>query len=835
MAMVMEMVEETMVAPTKDLWRVDLETFTELVLVPYLVTPEGNRVTRYINGLPSQIHGMLRATQLATTQAANLTAGILTDEAVRSGTLAKAGEKRKERDETSWVTWPETVEHLLGMQSRYEQLGQEMGSELDMSVEVWITYVQIVLSGIEDDPNIVTGTYSLNNLYATVILNSGADFSFISTKFVPLLNEKPSITTSGLDTIRTRMFDVIVGIDWLSNQKAMIVCHEKIVRISVEGGKVLCIQGERNVGKKKMLMSIKANEPTLSDEPIVHLIPRATPIAKSPYRLAPSEMQELSKKLQELQDKGFIRPSHLPRGAPVLFVKKKDGSFRIHVVNHDGIHVDPSKIEAVKSWKAPVIPSENNQKYEWGEKQEEAFQTLKDNLCNAPILSLPDGLEYFMIYCDASNQGLGCVLMQRDKELNMRQRRWLELFSYYEYEIKYHPGKANVVSDALSRKERVKPRRVRALVVTIRSRVKGLILAAQGEVFMDENVIAEGLNGTDQQMKKREDGSLHYMDRIWVPLVGDVRTKIMDEAHKTRYFVHPRADKMYYEIREMYWWPSMKKEIAIYVSKCLTYAKVKAEHQRPSGLLQQPEIPEWKWEKIAMDFITKFPSMEKLARLYIDEIVARHGVPTSIISDRDGLFTSRFWKCRSPVLWAEIGDSRLIGPELVQETTNKVVVIRDRLIAARDRQKSYADNRRKPFEFQVGDHVMLKVSPWKDVVRFGKKGKLAPRFVRHFEILERIGPVAYRLRLPEESSSVHDTFHVSNLKKCLADVNLHVSFDESKVDKTLHFVEEPLEIMDCEVKTLKHSKIHIVKVQWNSKRGPEFTWEREDHMKAKYP
>ncbi|GKC83134.1 putative reverse transcriptase domain-containing protein [Tanacetum coccineum] len=379
------------------------------------------------------------------------------------------------------------------------------------------------------------------------------------------------------------------------------------------------------------------------------------------------------------------------------------------------------------------------------------------------------------------------------------------------------------------------------MAMTIQSGVKGLIVAAQGEAFKDEIMMAKGLNCTNQQMEKREDGSLYYMDRIWVPLMGGVRTKIMDEAHKTRYYVHPEVDKMYYDLRDMYWWPGMKKEIAIYVSKCLTCAKVKAEHQRPSGLLQQPEIPEWKWEKIAMDFITKLPrsssghdaiwvivdrltksahflairedySMEKLARLYIDEIVARHGVPTLIISDRDGRFTSRFWqtmqkalgtrldmstayhpqtdgqsertiqtledmlracvidfggswnihlplaefsynnsyhssircapfealygrKCRSPVLWAEIGDSGLIGPELVQETTDKVVVIRDRLKAARDRQKSYADNRRKPLEFQVGDHVMLKVSPWKGVVRFGKKGKLAPRFVGPFEIL----------------------------------------------------------------------------------------------------
>ncbi|GJX81112.1 hypothetical protein Tco_0329261 [Tanacetum coccineum] len=192
-------------------------------------------------------------------------------------------------------------------------------------------------------------------------------------------------------------------------------------------------------------------------------------------------------------------------------------------------------------------------------------------------------------------------------------------------------------------------------------------------------------------------------------------------------------------------------------------------------------------------------------------------------------------KCRSPVLWAEIGESRLIRPELVQEMTDKVVLTKEKLKAARDRQKSYADNRRKPLKFEVGDQVLLKVSPWKGVIRFGKKDKLVPRYVAPFEILEKIGPLAYRLRLPEELSSVHDTFHVLNLKKCLTDANLHVPLDEIKIDKTLRFVEEPVEIMDREVKSLKRSKIPIVKVRWNSKHGCEFTWEREDHMKSKYP
>ncbi|GJS18480.1 putative reverse transcriptase domain-containing protein [Tanacetum coccineum] len=221
--------------------------------------------------------------------------------------------------------------------------------------------------------------------------------------------------------------------------------------------------------------------------------------------------------------------------------------------------------------------------------------------------------------------------------------------------------------------------------------------------------------------------------------------------------------------------------------------------------------------------------MEKLATLYIDEIIKALGMrldmstayypQTNRQSERtiqtleDMLRASLYGrKCRSPVLWAEIRESKLIGPELVQETTDKVVLIKEKLKAARDPQKSYADNRRKPLEFEVGDQVLLKVSPWKGVIQFGKKGKLAPRYVGPFKILERIGPVAYRLRLLEELSSVHDTFHVSNLKKCLADANLHVPLDDIKIDKTLRFVEELVEIMDREVKSLKHSKILIVKL-----------------------
>ncbi|GJY74742.1 putative reverse transcriptase domain-containing protein [Tanacetum coccineum] len=252
--------------------------------------------------------------------------------------------------------------------------------------------------------------------------------------------------------------------------------------------------------------------------------------------------------------------------------------------------------------------------------------------------------------------------------------------------------------------------------MTIQSSIKDKILAAHNEASKAVDAPAEMLRGLDEHMERRSDGALYYLDRIWVPLTGDVRTLIMDEAHRMKYSVHLGADKMYYDLKDMYWWPRMKKDIALYISKCLTCSKVKAEHQRPSSLL-----------------------CALFKALY----------------DR---------KCLSPILWAEIREGQLIGPEIMQETTEKISQIKDRLKAVRDCQKCHVDKRKKPLEFSVGDHVLLKVSPWKGVVRFGKKGKLPPRFVRPCEITKRIGPVAYRLRLTQELNGVHDTFHLSNLK-----------------------------------------------------------------------
>ncbi|GJU63384.1 putative reverse transcriptase domain-containing protein [Tanacetum coccineum] len=444
--------------------------------------------------------------------------------------------------------------------------------------------------------------------------------------------------------------------------------------------------------------------------------------------------------------------------------------------------------------------TQKNMKFDWSEKAKAAFQLLKQKLCSAPILSLPEGSENFMVYCDASRKGLSAVLMQRKKVIayTSRQLKFHEKnYTTHDLELEV----ANVVADALSQKEWIKPLRVRALVLTIGLNLPVQILNAQVEARKEENFGTEDLCGMIKMLEPRADGTLCLRNRSWIPCFGDLRELIMYESHKSKYSIHPGSDKMYQDLKKLYWWPNMKAEIATYVSKCLTCANVKVEYQKPSGLLVQPMIPVWKWENITMDFITKLPKTT---------------------SGQD-------------TIWAEVRDAQLTGPEIVHETTEKIIQIKKRIQAARDRQKSYADRRHKPLEFEVGDKVMLKVSPWKGVIRLGKRGKLNPRYIRPFKIIAKVGMLAYRLELPEQLSRVHSTFHVSNLKKCFVDEPLAIPLDEIQIDDKLHFIEEPVEIMDREVKRLKQSSIPIVKVRWNSRRGPGFTWEREDQMKKKYP
>ncbi|GJS86366.1 reverse transcriptase domain-containing protein [Tanacetum coccineum] len=789
----------------------------------------------------------------------------------------------------------------------------------------------------QQDPKVITGTFLLNNRYATALFDSGADKSFVSTNFSTLIDIEPVEldTCYEVELADGKVEVLIVIIGWIGyHDNAAVFCvgEKRLKSISEKGCYFL-----------KNYDELPGLPPPRQVEFRIDLIPGAAPVARAPYRLAPSEMKELSKQLQELSEKGFIRPSSSPWGAPVLFVKKKDGSFRMcidyrelnkltiknryplpriddlfdqlqgssvyskidlrsgyhqlrireedipitafrtryghyefqvmpfgltnapavfmdlmnrvckpyldkfvivfiddiliysknkeeyyehvktilnllrseklyakfskcdfwldsvqflgHVIDSSGVHVDPAKIEAIKNWAAPTTPTkvrqflglagyyrrfikefsliskpltkltQKNKPYVCGDDEEEAFQTLKLKLCSAPILSLPEGSEDFVVYCDASLKGFGAVLMQREKviayasrqlrkneenytthdlelgavvfalrlwrhylygtkctvftdhkslqyicdqkELNMRQRGWIELLSDYDCVIRYHPGKANVVADALSKNDK-EPIRVRAMVVTVHDNLPEQIRNAQVEACKEENIGAEGFLGEREPFEVRSDGTKCLKGRVWLPLFGGLRGLIMLESHKSKYSIHPGWDKMYHDLRKLYWWPNMKADIATYVSKCLTCAKVKAEHQKPSGLLQQPEIPICKWERITMDFITKLPrtpseydsiwvivdrltksahfipmnekyKMEKLTRLYLKEIVCRHGVPVSIISDQDPRFASRFWRSLQKSSGTNLDMSTAYHPETNGQSEITIQTLEDML------------------------------------------------------------------------------------------------------------------------------------------------------------
>ncbi|GKE01495.1 putative reverse transcriptase domain-containing protein [Tanacetum coccineum] len=447
--------------------------------------------------------------------------------------------------------------------------------------------------------------------------------------------------------------------------------------------------------------------------------------------------------------------------------------------------------------------TQKSMKFDWGEKEEAAFQLLKKKLCSAPILALPKGSKNFMVYYVASHKGLGAVLMQKEKviayasgqlkihkknyttydlelgvvvftlkmwrhylygtkcvvftdhkslqhildqkELNMRQCRWLELLSYYDCEVRYHPRKANVVADALSRKERIKPLRNDSMKKLTNQYLKEVVL------------------------------------RHGVPVLS-----IFDRDGRFRY----------------QFWQSLQKALGTQLDMSTAY------HPQTNGQSERTiQTLEDMLHACVIDFGKGWNR-----HLPLVEFAYNNSYHTSIKAAPFEALYSR--KCRSLICWVEVGDSQLTGPKTIHETTEKIIQIKKRIQAARDRQKSYTDRRR--------------------VIRFGNRGKLNPCYISPFKVLAKVGTIAYRLEILNQLSRVHSTFHVSNMKKCFSDEPLVIPLDEIQMDDKLHFIEELVEIRDPKVKHLKQSRIPIVKVRWNSRRGPELTWEREDQMQRKY-
>ncbi|KAA0061793.1 ty3-gypsy retrotransposon protein [Cucumis melo var. makuwa] len=461
----------------------------------------------------------------------------------------------------------------------------------------------------------------------------------------------------------------------------------------------------------------------------------------------------------------------------------------------------------------------------WNPTCESSFQELKQKLVSAPVLTVPNGSGGFVIYSDASKRGMRCVLMQEGKvvayashQLKSHEQNYpthdlelaavvfaLKIWRHYLY------GKSNVVADALSRKVVHSA----ALITKQAPLLRDFERAELNDPYLvEKRLLVEAGQGEDFSISS--DDGLTFDGCLCVPEDNAVKIELLTEAHSSPFTMHPISTKMYQDLRCAYWWRNMKREVAGFVSRCLVCLQVKALRQKPAGLLQPLGVPEWKWESVSMDFITGLP--RTLKGYTVIWVVGRLTKSADFILGKSTYTaTTRLPSARHHLrlCMVSVVDLLFVGVSTKQT-------------------EEYADERRKDLEFDVGDMVFLKVAPMKSVLRFEKKGKLSPRFVRPFEILERIGPLAYHLALPPYFSAMHDIFHVSMLKN-VADPTHVVDFEPLQISENLSFEEQPIEILAREVKKLRNRGISLVKFLWQNHGVEEAIWEREDDMRAQYP
>ncbi|TYK26797.1 pol protein [Cucumis melo var. makuwa] len=805
---------------------------------------------------------------------------------------------------------------------------------------------------VEKADILVTGTLPVLGHYALILFDSGSSHSFISSTFVlhahlevESLDHVLSVSTPSRESMLLKEkvkachvievtllilnmydLDVILSMDWLAANHASIDCSRKDVafnpplmasfKFKGEGSRSLPKVTRKNfldyllierlnlplswnlgapvlfVKKKDGSMRLctdyrELNKVTVRNK---YLLPRidglfyqlhgATMFSKIDLRLGYHQLRIKDSSIPKTTFRSryghyeFIVMSFGLTNAPVVFMNLMNRVFReflgtfvivfiddiliyskteaeheehLHMVletlqaNKLYAKFSKSKIEAVTS--SPDLP-QKGAPFVWSKACEDSFQNLKQKLVTAPVLTVPDGSGSFVIYSDASKK-----------------------------------GKANVVADALNRK-------LAQLSVQPTLRQKIIVTQSNDPNLVEKRCLAEA--GQAVEFSISFDSGLLFKRRLCVPANGAVKTELLTEAHSSPFSMHSGSTKMYQDLKRVYWWRDMKRKVAEFVGKCLVCQQVKAPRQKPAGLLQPLSVSEWKLTKSAHFILGKSTyTASKWAQLYLTEIVRLHGVPVSIVSDRDACFTSKFWKglqtamgsrldfstafhpqidgqtehlnqvledmlracvlefpgswdfhlhlmefaynntfqatigmapfealygkcCRSPVYWDEVGEQRLMGPELVQSTNEAIQKIRTH-------------------------KVFLKVAPMKGVLRFEKKWKLSPRFVGPFEILERIGLVAYRLALLPSLLAVHDVFHVSMLRKYMSDPSHVVDYEPLEIDEKLSYIEQPIEVLAREVKMLRNRDIPLVKILWRNHKVEEATWEREDDMRARFP